>query len=265
MPSYTITTLVARAKAIADMHDNFVTPTEWLNWFNQENYALRLYLARCGWVQEVLTSSCSITTATESSNVWDVTTAGSTVTLSSTTPGFSFQPEIASVTTHPMAIICVHESRDNGLRQLRYNNAIDILRQLPGSSLNTGSAREFRLVTNSNGHLHFNFFPTPLAGDVYIVSWIPEPTAADDLADTVSYPMGWEERIVLGMARRALIKEESDPGRVEQMMAQMESQIEELCWSRVLGENPSVRNVDQRIYGWTDRIAFPPWQQWAWV
>ncbi len=85
------------------------------------------------------------------------------------------------------------------------------------------------------------------------------------VALSVAYPMGWEERIVLGMARRALIKEESSTSAIDSEIALWESRIEEACWSRVLSEAPSVRNTDYRHYGWSDRYVLPPYTSWTWI
>lgn len=264
MPSITVETLITRAKALADMHDNYITPTEWITWANTENLNLNIYLARCGWVINTRTLSGLIT-----SSGWTTTDSGpsSSVASDAQTNAVSGFYKLGSTagTLQMMAVVCVHEVASDGtVRQLTHDNHIDFLSQLPSSTRTTNHARKFRVVREGS-QLYINFFPAPVAGETYLVTYVPAPSTLALTSDTVDYPLGWEERIILGMAHKALIKEESDPSKIETLIREQESKIEEICWSRVLGENPSVRNVDNRIYGWSDRIAFPPWQEWAWV
>lgn len=243
-------TLITRAKAIADVHDNFVTDTEWIVWLNQEQYALRLFLARSGWNLPFDTTAATIT-----STGWNLSTNGGASTPVATSAGhYVFTPSLADV----MAIVSIHESQSGGLKRLEYSNAIDFLRQLNGSTLNTTHATEFRLRMYGN-EVHVDFYPTPATGEVYLISYLSAPTPLTAVTQSVALPMGWEERIVLGMARRALIKEESDPTKIESLIAEMDSQIEQLCWSRVMGQAPKVRNTDPVS------PTIPTWEQWYWL
>jgi hypothetical protein len=248
MPSVTTSELVERAKAAADMHDNFVTAAQWMYWATQENYTLNLLMARSGWPLDHTTASITITSAQ----------AG-------------VYPLHPTVAPKVMAIISVHESTSAGLRRLLYKDAMSFLHQPVGSSIHEGHARFYRVNRTSDDAVTLNMFPTPQVGQVYVVTYIPQPlkmvtSGATALVSstTVNFPMGWEERIVLGMARRALEKEESDATPILRQMAEMDSQIEQLCWNRVISEAPAIRNVDRDVYGW-DNLGFPPWSEWAWL
>lgn len=347
----TTTELVSRASAAADMRDNFVTPTQWMYWATQERLSLDLFLARSGWPLPISTSTITVTGSENGS--------------------YSLAP-----TDQPgvMAIVAVHQVKDQRTRLLKHQNVVDFLSRTPGY---TGSPRGnalFYRISWSGHDLTLNFYPEPAAGETYLVTYIAQPTKLSlsdegvyattnvtqssttkavlqarasgtdgngitvtynlgftpmnitegvssveidietgvstwedfyDLingsstllsvatetgtglisgtaitssataggesalslgyATSVSYPMGWEERIVLGMARRALIKEESDTRAIDSEIALWESRIEEACWGRVLADTPSVRNSDQLIYGWRDRHEIPPYGYWIFV
>jgi hypothetical protein len=71
--------------------------------------------------------------------------------------------------------------------------------------------------------------------------------------------MGWEEYIVLYMARKALEKEESDSGPIQRQMAEMRAEIEEAAWTHVMSEVPAVRNSDRT------HDYMPSREYWAWL
>lgn len=242
MPTVTTAELVARAKAISDMHDNFVTPEEWMYWATQERLSLDYLMARSGWIQNVT----EVTVTTNGAGNYDLGLI-------------------------PLAVLCVHESSSQGLRRLRYNNAVDFKRQNQGSTLVTGAAVEYCLklnLQNEDAGLIINFFPEPPSGS-YVVSIIPGnlPLSLTPILGyerSVLYPQGWEERIVLGMARRALIKEESDVSNVSRLIASVEAEIERAVWNMVTSEAPIIRNGDAQHYGWDRDIYYPPSVQWRW-
>lgn len=245
MPLVTTSTLVDRAKAASDMRDNFVTPAQWMLWATQERYGLELFVARAGWAMNISNFDFTVTGA--EAGVFPITSV----------PGI-------------MAIVAVHEYTTTGVRQLKYQDAITFLHQLPGNTTNTrGHSIAFRALWTGD-NVSMNLYPEPNTGESYRVTFLvhPKPLALSTTTgyDTsVTYPMGWEERIVLGMARRALIKEESETRAIDSEIQLWESRIEETCWSRVLSESPSVRNVDQNEYGWTDRLNYPPPMGWVWL
>lgn len=364
MPTTSVATLIDRAKATADMRDNFVTPTQWERWASQERLALDLFLARSGWTQTF--SEFNITVTGTEAGVYSVNPSGGI-----------------------MAIVCVYQYDSAGrIRMLEHQDAVTFLHRSPGySGAPQSHARYFR-VANAGDNLTLNFYPEPQAGETYKVLYIAHPpplvVSTDSVfasaqfrgfevlsrspgaagigtvvnimgvipsigtphplvgtarliqdtqaavtvtfdysgdgmfigeildtpttynavyaalnsstvvqvgaetvpgettfglvqqetettslpttpATSVSYPMGWEERIVLGMARRALMKEESDTKAVDTEIALWESRIEEACWNRVLTSSPQVRNIDYQHYAWTNRYLVPPFGFWVWI
>lgn len=246
MPVTTVTDLIDRAKATSDMRDNFVTPAQWVAWASQERLALDLFLARSGWTLPFTDFNITVT-GSEGGNY------------------------VVNPTGGVMAIVCVLQYDTSGrVRPLEAQNSVDFLKRIPGYTGSSGYASTYR-VSWSGDNLTLNMFPEPKAGETYKVVYIPHPkklaiSSPGSWEETsVSYPMGWEERIVLGMARRALIKEESSTSDVDSEIGLWDSRIEEACWNRVLSNSPSVRNVDTTHYGWTDRYNFPPFGLWTWV
>lgn len=247
MPTTTVADLVDRAKAVSDMRDNFVTPTQWLYWASQERLALDLFLARSGWPLNM--------------EDFDITVTGAEA------GDYAVNP-----TGGVMAIVCVYQYDSSGrIRLLENQDAVSFLKRAPGyTGSPSGNANYYRAIVSGDG-LVLNLYPEPKAGETYRVVYIPHPkklvlSSPGAWEETsVTYPMGWEERIVLGMARRALIKEESETRSVDQEIALWDSRIEEACWSRTLASSPSVRNVDLLHYGWVDRLSIPPLTYWTWV
>jgi hypothetical protein len=241
MPTVTTAELVDRAKAASDMRDNFVTPTQWMYWASQERQALDLFLARGGWPQQFST-------------------------FAYTAAGTANEDCTIDPLTGLMAIVAVHQVESGRYRQIRHTNVVDF----PRGSASSGHPVSYR-VAWAGDEVVLNFSPNPAAGEVFHVTYLPHPaklvldTPVGTQASAVSYPLGWEERIVLGMARRALIKEESDTRSIDQEIGMWDQRIEEACWSRVLAEVPSVRNVDSLQYGWTDRYSLPPYMFWTWL
>jgi hypothetical protein len=241
MPTTTVSDLIDRAKAVSDMRDNFVTPAQWVAWASQERLALDLFLARSGWTLPFAEFNITITGSEGGS--------------------YAVNP-----TGGVMAIVCVLQYDASGrVRPLEHENAVDFIR-----SSRTGDSAYYR-TSWSGDTITLNLWPTPNTGDTYKVVYIPHPkklaiSSPGSWEETsVSYPMGWEERIVLGMARRALIKEESSTSSVDSEIGLWDQRIEEACWNRVLSTSPSVRNTDALHYGWTDRYSYPPFGLWTWV
>ena len=223
------------------MHDGFMTPAQAMYWASQEHLSLSLFLARSGWTQNVSTQ---------------------TITVDGTEDG-AFE-----LTAAPLAVVAVHQLRSGRYRPVAYNNYVDFQRQPAGGQV-TGDPTEWHLVWDASEDTHLlHFYPEPPSGTVLVVSYIAEPdrltlddAPAEGYANSVNYPMGWEERIVLGMARRALAKEESDTSDIRAQISECDQRIEEACWNRVLAESPTVRNVDPgRQYR-----TYPPPTQWVFV
>lgn len=255
MPTVTVTELVDRAKAASDMRDNFVTPTQWLYWASQERLALDLFLARSGWTQGFSTFNITVT-GSEAGN-YPVNPTGGV-----------------------MAIVCVYQYDTTGrIKMLEHQDPISFLKRVPGYvGSPSGHANYYSVrygydngTLDDKDMLTLQMYPEPSTGETYRVLYIPHPkklvisSPSGWQESSVSYPMGWEERIVLGMARRALIKEESETRGIDSEIGMWDSRIEEACWDRVIASSPSVRNVDQTHYSWLDRLSIPPHGTWIWV
>lgn len=236
MPAFTAQTLIGRAATQADMHDGFVTPAEWLSWLNTEIRALDIFCARAGYV---------LPAATQTS----VTAVPYTITV----PG------------EMLAVVGVWEVRDDKYRRLSLQNAIDINQQDPTTGRTTGDAQSYSVtrVADSDDHT-VTMYPRPTTG-TYMVVTIPPSRSAAAMTTSLWYPLGFEERLVLKMAIRALGKENSDPEATYRLLGITEQMIEEASWSRQIGEAPVVRNVDDVARGWNQ---FPMWPQaafWSWL
>ncbi len=85
----------------------------------------------------------------------------------------------------------------------------------------------------------------------------------EDYMDTsVNYPLGFEERVVLGLARRALAREESDAREIIAQIRECESTIEEAVSDRVFAQHSAVRNVDSDVRGWRRSVHYPDPASW---
>ena len=206
MPSFTAQTLIDRAAAIADMHDGFVTPTQWITWLNTESRALELFVIRSGYIQP----------------------------LAATVDAASFAITVPS----PLVILGVYEVSGNRYRPLYHQTQLDFTRQPYATPADSGDARAYTIVSNSGSDdLTVQFYPKPTTG-TYRALYIPNSTVTAAVTDSVRWPLGFEERIVLGMARRALMKEESSTSQVDSLIAEQDRTIEEFCWSRNLSGMP---------------------------
>lgn len=243
MPVFTVQSVINRAAALADMHDTFVQPETWLSWFNTERMALQLFKARHGAVAQNIAFD-SVTGADK----YPLSTGG---------------------VTQFIALVGVWElTSSQRLRPLRFvpyadNLWQDVAGPITGPS-NTVSIED----TNNDGAdvaTFLRFFPRDPTG-TYLIAYIKAPTALTDPGQSFSEPVGLEERIVLGMARRALIKEESDTSAVEKLIREHDQIVEEYVWSRSFAQAPGVRNVDYVQRGWMSMDTFvpPSIDSWVW-
>lgn len=238
MPVFTINDLATRAASQADMHDQFIKPAEWLAWYNQERRALQLFMVRHG-------------AAMQNLNVQSVT-----------------GPDVVSLSNEYIALVGVWETRGGRFRQLRITDFPSNFYQTTGGP-QTGPA-DFVTVEDINNtgssSTNLRFYPRDTSGTYLIVTALAPPVAST-MFDQTSLQMGIEERIVLGMARRALIKEESDTREVEKLMREQDQIIEEFVSARAMAQTMKVRNVDavERNYGWRGELLYPEANRWVWL
>jgi hypothetical protein len=239
--------IVKRAQLSADMHDGPFTPTQWMYWATLENIALSIFLARTGWTKNVKTQTITVTGAE----------AGAFV-----------------LTQAPLAIVAIHQVRSDGtVRRIRTNNAIDFLHQTVSSTRIHGDPAEFRVIWDQdNDQYQVNFFPQPDAGSQFLVSYIPHPlklvigSPGAGEANSVTYPLGFEEWIVLKLAIRAQKTTGEDPSSLLQEFASTQSMIEQAVWDAVFSD-AKVRNVDtvERGLHWTRGVVYPPNTEWWFI
>lgn len=247
MPQFTVQSIIDRAAAQADMQDNFVKPSEWLAWFNFELSDLDIFMAKSGWTQNLN---------------WFSNVAPSGI------------PNGTLGIDEVLAVAAVYEYKDGQYRRLVRKPVIDFPRALSGvlapleTGEQTGPALAYSVIVDSNTDPSLystviQLSPIPTSG-TYVVAFLGA-RGQFSAVNSLTLPLGVEERIVLKLARRARIKEESDFRDIDQLIKDAETFIESMCWSSSLGEAPAVRNVDFTERGWTDSIVYPNWAQWAWI
>lgn len=232
MPNVTVETLIARAQTAADMADgDFVNTEEWLRWLNVERQALDVRIAREGLVLREAQETITATGAFEYS------------------------------ISDPLAVLGVYQLKDGYYRRLRHSDLMDGA-GYQDLGVTHGDPVMFRITQNTDNEITIRFYPNPTTG-TFIVKTIPEETELE-IDDEVSYPLGWEERIVLGMARRAVAKEEGDTREFLRQIAEIDSHIETSASDRLFGAHFSVRNVDKVERGWLPFPYIPTREQWLW-
>lgn len=233
MASVTLQTLIERAKAASDVQDDFVTPTQWIRWANVERLKLENTLVRAGYLLR--------------ENTITVTATGAT--------SYTF--------AEPMAVIAAYElDSSNRYRRLRPADMIDGAGHVD-ENVSQGPALTYRCIQVNDGTVAVQFWPNPQSG-TYKFTVVTYPVEMTAVTDTVNYPPGFEERIVLGMARRALAKEETVNPVLERHMGEVDQFIEEVAWSRQFAAHQQVRNVDrvERGWGWSKYPVVPDRNHW---
>jgi hypothetical protein len=236
MPSFTVQKIVDRAADQADMHDGFVHASTWLDWFNFERKALAITLARGALLRDL--------------------------TFTTIAPGSADNYTFAFET---LAIVGVWEIKsDQHLRPLRIVNFLDNFFQQAGGPIR-GAAESVSVEELTTG-FKLRFFPADTSG-TYLLVTAGAPTDATALTDTFILPMGIEEKLVLELAKRALIKEESDISDVARLIQGVDQKVEEYIWGRTFAQVPSVRNVDsvQRKWGGLSDFVIPLPDVWVWL
>jgi 8-oxo-dGTP pyrophosphatase MutT (NUDIX family) len=84
----------------------------------------------------------------------------------------------------------------------------------------------------------------------YVARYIALPERTDDPADTVALPFGGDERLVLGLARRALVKESAQSAAINNLIREAEEELNFTASARMGGLR--VRKVHS-----TPRQLFP--------
>lgn len=231
MPAFSVQEIIDRAAAIADVQDNFVSPQTWLDWFNAERKALIISKLRSGWTDNVVQNSSITLPFDDVANLW--------------------------------AILGVWEVSSSGrYRRLR---RVDHMTGLSMTGINdTASYWSLAKTNEADPDDIVYLWPAPTTGN-YQTWYVPYPDVATDGGDLFQFDLMDDERVVLGMARRALIKEESDTREVDLEIRRFDALVEESSWARSIAEVPAVRNVDAEVRGWESQLILPPFTSWYWV
>ena len=150
--------------------------------------------------------------------------------------------------TAPLAVCAVHYVlTDGSLRRLEHEPLFDREFETPPDGFPT----KFSVYINQDttvDEITFRFNRIATSGTI-LVDVVPYPktlvaeTPAAGEASEVHYPLGFEERIVLGMARRALAREETVNPAIESQINDADEHINNAAYRRLLGDNARVRKV----------------------
>lgn len=223
MATTTVATLIARAQASSDQEDEFVTRTQWLYWVNLFNKQLAVMVAQLGYPYHQYDETISLNGSLE------------------------------YTIDEPLALLGAYYVESDGrLRRLKLMNPVQA-RQI--GNYQAGEPRRYVVHRNTDNDLTFQFQPVPTSGSVLIQA-IQMP-AELVYADSVKYPLGWEEFIVLNMARNALAKEETINPLIESQLRDIKEHIQVSAANYIMASAPTIRNVKDENY-WED-------SEWLWV
>lgn len=80
-------------------------------------------------------------------------------------------------------------------------------------------------------------------GGTYTVRWIPLPAMPASLDDQIDIPLGTDERLVLGLARRAHLKDSAASALLEKLIVEADSELQFAAHGRADTQAPRVRRV----------------------
>lgn len=245
MAAVQVTELIERIRDITDCDsDQFVTDAMLLRWLNNARPRLESMIARAGWVLNMQV---------------DGTDSGPSDLVAG---AIELNDEV-------MAIVAVYEYYTDGTTR--------ILRSTHPTwpAVTTGSSAGFYFVdgpgeipggTTTATRVHLR--PVPQSGN-YFVYYLPVPvklvtgTPAADEDDEVNYPNGWEEWLVLEVARQVLAREESINPAIEQRKLEIEKSVVQMAGDRLFAQGPRVRDV---AYQGSDQSSlFTDPGSWLWL
>lgn len=220
MPAVAYTEMIERAKQIADMGDGFPSTATWLFFLNSELKKLWVRLMRSGYPPDVTFESITATGAAQ----YNI--------------------------TEPAAVMAVYGYTTAGdyynipLKQ-RWEQT-----QLPLARTSTYPHEAFIIPNHTTtGQIGITLTPAPTSGTFYLVciskpNKIVSGTPAVGESNSVYLPFGWEERVVLGMARQALAKEETINPALEVIIRECDEQIDFHVNGYLVGQSNKAANVN---------------------
>lgn len=98
-------------------------------------------------------------------------------------------------------------------------------------------------------------------GSNYVIRWVPTPPTPLTLDDRVDLPFGTDERVVLGLARRALLKESGSSTVLERLIMEADAEVAFAASGRLDNQGPRVRRVRpafrRQRFPWLTNSSFP--------
>ena len=211
--NFTIQQLIDRARVQADMDDiSFIADSMVVSWANTAVRRLDLKLARSGYVNAPTRTTTVVTGA----------------------DAYNFPA--------PLCVVAVHFVSTDGKRLLRIRPThigTDYPVLATRKTTSDAPVSWYAEIKPADGTLDIRFSPNPTSGS-FIVTTIAE-RATLVAADTVIYPSGIEEWIVLNLAKRMIMREEGDYRAVSELIKEADVMIDELGMSRQQIDPPEWR------------------------
>lgn len=98
----------------------------------------------------------------------------------------------------------------------------------------------------------------------YTVRWVPVVPYTKDPTATIDLPYGGDERLVLGMARRALIKESARSQALDELIREADAELAFEAFGRA-GGGPKVRRQPRQLRTYASRFSSFPTDQRFWM
>lgn len=86
-------------------------------------------------------------------------------------------------------------------------------------------------------------------GNPYFVRWIPLPPLPTSLDQQIDLPFGCDERLVLGLARRAHLKDSGSSQLLERLIQEADAEITFAATGRLDQQAPRVRRIKHNPFG----------------
>ena len=171
------------------------------------------------------------------------------------------------------AIVCV--TRVDGNCQAVLRNTQQALGRLHVAlSVEPGDAQGWSAQAAASG-ITVTLNPPPSDGE-YRCYYVPKPKAlvltvadADTEQDAVELPSGYDDRLCLGAARRALIRARGASKALMDLIRETDEEISFASGSRLLTNQPKVKNTDWLNRGWAMRgqdgfVSVNDRRSWFW-
>ena len=210
MPSTPVSELIERAIDVTDEVDQHITEARWIRFANRGNEMLAALLPKLGYVWAESYSEQTTVAGTSAYTIPDA-----------------------------ISVLAVHVTLNGVPIPL---TPADPLLDRPGTE--RGTPCTWRM-TQENNALSISVFPPPDRALPLTVTYVPQPGVLTATTDVVIYPSGFEEWIVLHMARRALTRQGVSNRAINTLQTEVEAFIRDQAWDRAIGAHQRVRNVDR--------------------